>query len=127
MNAHASRKSRTSGFRLNPFSILSSLHRRQLANLFAPRRPRTPLLRVAFALVGLGLLAVLLIFSILIGGAMLAIGLVWRHWSRRGRRTADGTSRGASINDDAIEGSTIEGEFRVVRKPALPSRFASVR
>jgi protein-S-isoprenylcysteine O-methyltransferase Ste14 len=118
MNARASRKSRMSGFRLNPFGIFSSLNRRRLANLFAPRRPRAPLLRVAFALVGLGLLAVLLIFSVLIGGAMLAIGLLWRQWRRRGRPKIDAT---------AGTEAAIEGEYRVVRKPALPSRFASVR
>ncbi len=122
MSAHASRKSRTSGFRFSPFGILSSLHRRRLANLFTPRRPRAPLLRVALALVGLGLLAVLLIFSVLIGGAMLAIGLFWRLWSRRSRPKVSATDHATTIDNTAIE-----GQFQVVRKPALPARFASMR
>jgi hypothetical protein len=122
MSARASRKSRTSGFRLNPLGILSSLHRRRLANMFTPRRPRTPLLRVALGLAGLGLLTVLLIFSVFIGAAMLAAGLIWRQWRRCGRPTADGVGGAAPI-----DGTALEGEFHVVRKPALPSRFASVR
>lgn len=103
--------------RFLPFAYFSPRRRRKLADLFAPRRPRRPLLRVVLALAGLGLLAVLLVFGLIIGAAMLAAGLVWRVLRRRGRPlAAQGAAPGA-----------IEGEYRVVRKPALPSRLASIR
>jgi hypothetical protein len=84
-----------------------------MANLFAPRRPRAPLLRIGVGLLGLALLAVLLVFGLLIGAAMLGIGLAWRSWRRR--------SRGVG----AVDAGTIDGEYRIVRKPALPSPIAS--
>ncbi len=92
-----------------------------MANAFAPRRPRTPLLRIAVALVGLGLLAILLVFGVLIGGAMLTIGLAWRYWRRRGRPFA------AAREADAVDPRSIDGEYRVLRKSALPSGLASAR
>lgn len=121
MSARASRTARTSGFRLNPFAFFSFQRRRRMANAFAPRRPRTPLLRIAVALVGLALLAVLLVFGLLIGAAMLTIGLTWRYWRRRSRPIT------ATRDADAIDPRSIDGEYRVLHKPSLPSGLASAR
>ncbi|WP_058834017.1 hypothetical protein [Luteimonas abyssi] len=75
--------------------------------VFAPRKPRHPLLRVGLGLVGLALLAVLLVFGVIIGVGMLAVGMVTRVLGQRGRP--------ARARADA----TLDGEFRVVDKPLL--------
>lgn len=74
--------------------------------LFAPRKPRAPLLRVALGLVGLGLLALLVFFSVFVGAAMIAAGLAWK--LLRGRRPP-------------ARGQAMDAEYRVLRKPVLPS------
>lgn len=76
------------------------------ARLLSPRRPRHPLLKLSFGLLGVGLLAVLLVLGVVVGTAMLAVGLVAR--SLRGgaaRRPADA--------------QTVVAEYRVLRKPQL--------
>lgn len=75
---------------------------------FAPRKPRHPLLRVLLGLAGLALLAVLVFFSLFIGAAMIAAGLLYRIWRQRGRPVA------------RRPGRVVEGEYRVMRKPVLP-------
>ena len=75
---------------------------------FAPRKPRHPLVRLAFGLLGLGLLLLLVFFSVFVGIAMLAAGLLYRLLKQRGKPV----SRDARI---------VDGEFRVVGKAALPS------
>lgn len=75
---------------------------------FAPRKPRHPLLRLALGVAGLAVLALLVFFSLFIGAAMIAAGLVYRHWRQRGKPVA-----GAG-------GRVVEGEYRIVRKPVLP-------
>jgi hypothetical protein len=80
--------------------------RRRAGDFFAPRKPRHRLLRVALALFGLGLLAVLLVFGLVIGVAMLAGGLLFRLWRQRGKPIAQPSQ-------------TLDGEFRVLRKPEL--------
>lgn len=77
---------------------------------FTPRKPRNPLVRAVLGLIGLGLLAVLVFFSVFVGVAMLAVGLLYRLWTRRGRPVAH----------DA-DANVVDGEFRIVDKPALPS------
>lgn len=74
---------------------------------FAPRKPRHPLVRLALGLVGLGLLLVLVFFSVFVGVAMLAVGVVYRLWRQRGKPIARDTR-------------VVDGEFRVVGKPVLP-------
>jgi hypothetical protein len=74
---------------------------------FAPRKPRHPLLRVALGLLGLGVLLVLVFFSVFVGVAMLAAGLLYRLWKQRGKPIA----RPARV---------VDGEFRVLGKPVLP-------
>ena len=75
---------------------------------FAPRKPRHPLVRLAFGLLGLGLLLLLVFFSVFVGIAMLAAGVLYRLLKQRGKPVA----RDARI---------VDGEFRVVGKAALPS------
>jgi UPF0716 family protein affecting phage T7 exclusion len=77
-------------------------------NVFAPRKPRHPLVRLAFGLLGLGLLLLLVFFSVFVGIAMLAAGVLYRVLRPR----AKPVPRDARI---------VDGEFRVVGKAALPS------
>lgn len=62
-----------------PFHIfrrrLSSI---RLSALFAPRKPRHPLLRVAFGLLGLVLLALLIVVGVFVGAAMVIGGVMLR-------------------------------------------------
>lgn len=74
---------------------------------FSPRKPRHPLLRLAIGLLGLGLLCVLVFFSVFVGAAMIAGGLLYKLLKQRRKPLA----RDARV---------VDGEFRVVRKPVLP-------
>lgn len=74
---------------------------------FNPRKPRHPLLRLAIGLLGLGVLCVLVFFSVFVGAAMIAVGLAYKLFKQRGKPVA----RDARV---------VDGEFRVVRKPVLP-------
>ena len=78
----------------------------------APRRPRHPFLRIALGLVGVALLLALLFISVFVGIAMLAVGMLWRLWARRGRPLARTTG--------ATRANSIDGDFRVVGKAQLP-------
>ena len=73
-----------------------------------PRKPRHRALRVLLTLVGVGLLAVLLVFGVVIGTAMLAFTLVARILRQRGKPMSK-----------AKDARTLDGEYRVLRKPAL--------
>lgn len=73
---------------------------------FAPRKRRNPLLRVGIGVLGLAVLAVLVFFSVFVGAAMIAGGLLYKLLRQRGKPVA---------RDGAME-----GEYRVVRKPVLP-------
>ena len=87
-------------------SSSGSFRRRGFDAVFAPRKPRHRLLRVVLTLFGVGLLAVLLALGLVIGATMLGIGLLYRLWRQRGKPLA--TPPG-----------TLEGEYRILRKPAL--------
>lgn len=79
-----------------------------LRQLFAPRKPRHPLLRLALGLVGVALLAVLVVVSLFVGAAMLLVAAgmrLLRMGQRRQPRAADAR--------------VVEGEYRVVGKPTL--------
>jgi hypothetical protein len=80
----------------------------------APRKPRHPLLRLLLGLLGIGVLAVLVAFGIFVGAAMLGAGALLRLWTLR--RNAPARKGGAPSVD------ALDGEFRVVSKPALPAR-----
>jgi len=79
----------------------------RLRDLFQPRKPRHPLLRVALGLVGVGLLALLVFFSVFVGAAMLTVGLAWKLMRGRTQR-ASGRS------------TVMDAEYRVLRRQALP-------
>jgi hypothetical protein len=66
-----------------------------------PRHRRHPLLRIVMGILGLGLLALLVFFSVFVGAAMLAAGLVYRLLRKRPQ---------AAARDPQV----VEGEFRVV-------------
>ena len=76
----------------------------QFGAMFAPRKPRHPLARVAVGLLGLVLLAGLLVVGVVVGTAMLALGLVRRLVG--GRRTAKPRH------------VVVDADYRVVDKPA---------
>lgn len=88
-----------------------SEHVDAVRNLFAPRKPRHPLLRIAFGLVGVALLAVLVVIGLFVGMAMLLGGSLLR---------IAGGLRGGDMRPAAAR-RVVEGEYRVVGKSALPS------
>jgi hypothetical protein len=76
---------------------------------FAPRKPRRPWVRVLLGLVGVALLVALVAVSVVVGVAMISAGLLVRLWKNRNARVARSQQQ------------AIDGEYRVVRKHALPS------
>jgi len=79
----------------------------QFRTLFAPRKPRHPLVRVAVGLLGLAILAALVFVGVFVGAAMIIAGLAWKLLAqRKSARTAPS--------------QVVDGEYRVVRKQALP-------
>jgi len=79
----------------------------QFRTLFAPRKPRHPLVRVAVGLLGLAILAALVFVGVFVGAAMIIAGLAWKLLAqRKNARTAPS--------------QVVDGEYRVVRKQALP-------
>ncbi|GAB3342288.1 hypothetical protein [Marilutibacter aestuarii] len=89
-------------FRFDPSWIRSRVHAAA-----SPRKPRQRWLRVAFGVVGVALLAVLVMFSVVVGAAMIAIGLLFRLWQQRGKPVA---------RDSRV----MDGEYRVLEKHRLP-------
>jgi hypothetical protein len=79
----------------------------QFRTLFAPRKPRHPLVRVAVGLLGLAILAALVFVGVFVGAALIIAGLAWKRLAqRKNARTAPS--------------QVVDGEYRVVRKQALP-------
>jgi len=76
----------------------------QFGAAFAPRKPRHPLARLAVGLLGLLLLAGLLVVGVVVGTAMLAVGLLRRLLSRGAR-------------PQPRPGNVVDAEYRVVDKP----------
>lgn len=99
------------------FRFGSSHFHSRVRSAFEPRKPRHRLLRFALGVVGLGVLAVLVMFSVVLGAAMIAAGLVYKLWRQRGKRAV----MGAGTHDPRI----VDGEFRVVNPSALESRRTS--
>ena len=81
----------------------------RVRSAFEPRKPRHRVLRFALGVVGLGLLALLVMFSVALGAAMLVAGLLYRAWRGRGRI---GSTPRAGRN-------VVDAEYRVVGKPLL--------
>ena len=55
---------------------------------FVPRKPRHRVLRVVLGLIGVALLAVLVMFGLFVGAAMIAAGIAVRMWKQRGKSVA---------------------------------------
>ena len=72
-----------------------------------PRRPRHPLLRIAFGLLSVMVLLLLVVAGVFIGAAMLLGGALLRLWQQRGKPRAQRASR------------DLDGEYRVI-KPDTP-------
>jgi hypothetical protein len=73
-----------------------------LSAMFAPRKPRHPLLRVLLGVIGVLLLAALLVVGLVVGTAMLAGGLVMRLLRERGKPRA-------------TPSRVVDGEYHVVK------------
>jgi hypothetical protein len=63
----------------------------------------------------LGVLAVLVFFSVFVGIAMLSVGLLYRLFSQRGKTVL-------AEPQAARDARIVDGEYRVVSKPAMPPR-----
>ncbi|MBD7953815.1 hypothetical protein H9654_06285 [Stenotrophomonas sp. Sa5BUN4] len=81
----------------------------QFRTLFAPRKPRHPLVRVAVGLLGVAILGVMVFVGVFVGAAMIMAGLAWKLLAQR------------KTPARAADANVVEGEYRVVRKPALPT------
>lgn len=81
----------------------------KLRNLFAPRKPRNPLVRIGLGLLGLAILAVLVVAGLFVGAAMILGGVVWKLVAARRNRTAR-----------KADPTVVDAEYRVVRKAPLP-------
>jgi uncharacterized membrane protein YjgN (DUF898 family) len=81
-------------------------HRHRVRDFFAPRKPRHRFLRVVLALFGIAVLGLLLVIGLAIGVVMLTAGLLSKAWRRRAKPVA-------------ADPNTLEGEYRVLRKPVL--------
>lgn len=74
--------------------------------MFAPRKPRHPLLRVLLGVVGVLVLAALLVVGVFVGLAMLAGGMLVRLLRQRGKPVASNR--------------VVDAEYRVVPKTGEP-------
>jgi hypothetical protein len=80
----------------------------QFRHVFAPRKPRHPLVKLAVGLLGLAILAGLVFVSVFVGAAMILGGIAMKLLSQRSKRPS------------AARQHVVDGEYRVLRKPALP-------
>lgn len=100
-------------FRFEPFKAHMFKHafRARMRSSFAPRKPRHRVLRVALGLVGVALLALLVMFGLFVGAAMIALGVAYKLWKQRGKPIAGkvGARRDA-----------LDGQYRVVDPLSLP-------
>ena len=81
----------------------------KLRNLFEPRKPRNPLVRIALGLLGIAILAVLIVGGIFVGAAMILGGIAWKLLAARKARAVR-----------KADPTVVDAEYRVVRKAALP-------
>lgn len=82
---------------------------------FAPRKPRHPLARLAIGLLGLGVLLLLVFFSVFLGAAMIIAGVVYRLLRMRGQPIA------RSTRGNVAGGNVVDAEYRLIDKTVLPS------
>lgn len=79
-----------------------------LRAVIEPRKPRHRVLRGVLAILGVGVLAVLLTVAVVLGAAMIAGGLLWRLVRRPQRPLRP-----------MANGRVLDATYRVVRRPAL--------
>ena len=91
------------------FRFTSGPFQSRVRAAFAPRKPRHGLLRLVLGVVGLGLLAVLVVFGVVVGAAMLAAGVLFKLARGRG-------SLAARPCDERV----VDAEYRVITRPLLP-------
>ncbi|GHA89220.1 hypothetical protein [Cognatilysobacter bugurensis] len=96
--------SRFGSRRPDPRHVLSALR-----TLLEPRKPRHRALRVLLGVVGVLLLAVLAVVGIALGALMLMCGLGYR------------MLRGSPRRERVTATRVVDGEYRVVARPVLPS------
>lgn len=96
--------SRFGSRRPDPRHVLSALRA-----LLEPRKPRHRALRVLLGVIGVSLLAVLVVVGIAVGTLMLTGAFAYRLLRGGARRDRVGATR------------VIDGEYRAVARPALPS------
>ncbi len=89
--------------------INRTFHFGQFRTLLEPRKPRHPLMRVAMGVLGLAILGVMVFVGVFVGAAMILVGLAWKLLAQR---------RSPARASDA---NVVEGQYRVVRKAALPT------
>jgi len=77
----------------------------RLRRAFAPRKPRSRLLRVATGLLGLVVVLALVFLGVFVGLAMLTAGVLLRLWRQRGKPVAR---------------ASLHGDYRVIARTALP-------
>lgn len=80
--------------------------------VFAPRKPRNPLVRVALGMVGLVILAGLLVVGLFVGAAMLLAGLVLKLVNPR-RNT------GTAGNNRHHDSNVVDAQYTVVSRQAI--------
>lgn len=85
---------------------------------FAPRRSRHPLVRLMVGLFGAALLALLVVFGLFLGVAMLALTAGWKLWKAMAAPAQPDFIQAA--NAETISSATIDGEYAVVRKSRDP-------
>jgi len=93
------------------FNGSAAFHGARLRAVFAPHKPRHPLLRFTFGMIGLGLLALLLVLGVFIGAAMLAAGMFYRLWRQRGKPIAS--------ERPLVKAAYVDGEYRLIAKSDL--------
>jgi hypothetical protein len=82
---------------------------------FAPRRPRHPIVRLLLGLIGAAVLALLVVFGLFVGVAMLALTAGWKLW-----RSLSAQPQPQRHSVDTAASATIDGEYAIVVKPREP-------
>ncbi len=85
----------------------------RVRSAFEPRKPRHRVLRFVLGVVGLGLLGLLVMFSVVVGAIMLVAGLGYKLWHGRGKPAPGRVGRGAQ------DPRVVDAEYRVVDKPMI--------
>ena len=90
----------------------------QFRTAFEPRKPRNPLLRIVFGLLGLMILAALLVVGLFVGATMLLVGLVLRFLGA-GTKGPTVATAGATARPSHDAG-VIDADYTVVPRQSRP-------